>query len=83
MIARDKLLHLLMGIATVAAMLLLVMVQARFGLGPALALATTLMGVGYEAQQRYRGEGQVEWQDALATAAPGLVAWAGLAALGA
>lgn len=73
--ARDKLLHVLMGLMTVAAALALTLVNARFGLGPALALASTLMGVGYEFQQWYRREGQVEWQDALATAAPGWAAW--------
>lgn len=83
MIPRDKILHLVMGLATIAAALLLVEVRARFGLGPTLALAGVLMGVGYELQQWYRREGQVEWQDALATAAPGLAAWAGLAAMGA
>lgn len=73
--ARDKLLHALMGLATVGAALLILLVDARYGLGAALALATTLVGVGYELQQRYRREGQVEWQDALATAAPGWLAW--------
>lgn len=77
--ARDKLLHVLMGLVTVGAALLLTLTHGRYGLGAALALATTLMGVGYELQQWYRREGQVEWQDALATAAPGWAAWGVLA----
>lgn len=82
MIARDKILHLIMGIATVGTVLLLMLVNSHFGLGPTLALATTIMGVGYEAQQRYRGEGQVEWQDAVATAVPGWAAWGVIVAMG-
>ena len=50
MMASDKILHVFMGIMTTAAALALTLVNSHFGLGPALALASTLMGVGYEVQ---------------------------------
>jgi hypothetical protein len=41
-----------------------------------LAYTTTAVGILYEVQQLYRGEGQVDVWDAIATAAPGWAAWA-------
>lgn len=38
-----------------------------------------MVGLLYEGQQWVREEGQVEWLDALATAAPGWIAWGVLA----
>ena len=76
MLPRDKLLHIALGVLAIACALLALVVYERFGLGPTLAYVTTIVGVGYEVQQRIRGEGQVEALDALATAAPGWVAWA-------
>ena len=76
-IPKDKLLHLAMGAGAVA-ITLVVIELARHNLGAALALMTTAFGVFYEAQQWWRKEGTVDPWDALATAAPGFVAWAAL-----
>ena len=75
MIFRDKLLHIGMGIGAVV-VTMLVIELARYSLGASLALITTAFGVFYEAQQWYRREGEPDLMDALATAAPGFVAWA-------
>ena len=72
---KDKLLHIAMGVGAVA-ITLVVIELARHSLGAALALMTTTFGVFYEAQQWWRREGTVDPWDALATAAPGFVAWA-------
>lgn len=77
MIAKDKLLHVAMGVGAVL-VTLVVIELARHNLGAALALMTTAFGVFYEAQQWYRREGTVDYWDAVATAAPGFVAWVGL-----
>ena len=74
MIPRDKLLHIGMGVGAVAITLVVIML-ARLNLGAALALMTTAFGVFYEGQQWWRKEGTVDPWDALATAAPGFVAW--------
>ena len=73
---RDKLLHIALGVLAIACALLALVVYERFGLGPTLAYTTTAVGVLYEVQQWYRREGVVDPLDALATAAPGWVAWA-------
>ena len=75
MIPRNKILHLVMGVLAIACALAALMIHAFFGLGPTLAYTTTAVGVLYEVQQWYRGEGQVDVWDAVATAAPGFVAW--------
>lgn len=80
MIARDKLLHLAMGLGAVGLTLLAVHLAA-WQLGAALALVSTAFGVWYEWQQDYRGEGTVDPWDAAATAAPGWLAWAALSIL--
>lgn len=77
MIPKDKLLHIAMGIGAIV-VTLLVMELARYSLGASLALMTTAFGVFYEWQQWWRKEGVVDPWDALATAAPGFVAWAAL-----
>lgn len=74
MIQRDKLQHLVMGIGAVAATLVAVWI-AQHSLGGACAFITTLFAVFYEAQQWYRDEGQPDAMDAIATAAPGWLAW--------
>lgn len=81
MIPRDKLLHLALGALAVACAVGALTVYALFGLGPCLAYTSTTVGVLYELQQHYRGEGQPDALDALATAIPGWVAWAILEAL--
>lgn len=75
-IPRDKLLHLGMGLAAMAAGYVGLEVFRLFGLGPALAYITTVVGLGYEAQQYIRKEGVVDMLDAIATAAPGWATWA-------
>ena len=77
MIPKDKLLHIGMGVFAVL-ITLAVIELARHNLGAALAVMTTAFGIFYEAQQWVREEGTVDPWDALATAAPGFVAWAAL-----
>jgi hypothetical protein len=72
---RDKALHLALGCLAAAVGYLALIVNSMFGLGAMLAYVTTVVGVGYELQQRIRKEGQPEALDALATAAPGWLAW--------
>jgi hypothetical protein len=72
---RDKLLHLILGCLAAAVAYLGLIVHATLGLGAMLAYVTTITGVGYELQQRIRKEGQSDALDALATAAPGWLAW--------
>jgi hypothetical protein len=76
MIPRDKLLHLALGVLAIACALAALTIHAWWGLGACLAYTTTAVGVLYEVQQWYRREGQPDIYDALATAAPGWVAWA-------
>jgi hypothetical protein len=71
----DKALHLALGCIAAAVAYLALIVHSTLGLGAMLAFITTVVGIGYEAQQRIRKEGQVEALDALATAAPGWLAW--------
>ena len=72
---RDKILHLALGLIALLAAMTAIWLHSIAGMGPTLAYVTTVVGVGYEVQQRIRGEGQVESLDALATAAPGWIAW--------
>lgn len=74
-IPRDKLLHIALGVLSIVCALAALMIHAFFGLGPTLAYTTTAVGVLYEVQQWYRKEGQPDPWDAVATAAPGFVAW--------
>jgi hypothetical protein len=75
MLPRDKLLHIALGVLAIACALGALFIHAWFGLGPCLAYTTTAVGVLYEVQQWYRKEGQPDPLDALATAAPGWLAW--------
>lgn len=77
-IPRDKLYHLAAGVITLLSMLVLLVVATCFGVLPAIALATTLMGVGLEGYQWIRKEGEVAYSDALVTASPGWALWAGV-----
>jgi len=72
---RDKLLHLALGCLAAAVGYGCLIVHATLGLGAMLAYTTTVVGIGYELQQRIRKEGQPDALDALATAAPGWLAW--------
>lgn len=72
---RDKLLHLALGVLAIGCAILALAIYADFGLGPCLAFTTATVGILYEVQQWYRKEGQPDPWDALATAAPGFVAW--------
>jgi hypothetical protein len=75
-IPKDKILHFALGVLAILCALVALTIHAWFGLGPTLAYTTTVTGVLYEVQQWYRKEGQPDLLDALATAAPGWVAWA-------
>lgn len=74
MLARDKQLHIVMGVGAVVLTLAAIWL-AQWRLGAALALMSTAFGGFYEWQQAFRKEGQPDPWDALATAAPGWVAW--------
>lgn len=73
--SRDKLLHAALGLLAGAVAYVALIVHSVFGLGAMLAYTTTVVGIGYELQQRIRKEGQPDALDALATAAPGWLAW--------
>lgn len=74
-IPRDKLMHLAFGAGTVVGTVALLFLARQYGAGPAMAFASTVVGVGYELVQRLRKEGEPSVADALATAAPGWLAW--------
>lgn len=74
LIPKDKLLHLVMGVSAVVVTLLAFWLS-QWRLGAPLALMSTALGVFYEVNQWIRKEGQPDPWDALATAAPGWVAW--------
>ena len=75
-IPRDKLLHLALGVLAILCAYVALWINSLFGLGACMAYTTTAVGVLYEVQQWFRKEGQPDPWDALATAAPGWVAWA-------
>jgi hypothetical protein len=75
MIAKDKILHLVMGVLAVAVTYAAVWI-GQYNLGLSLAFVSTIFGAFYEWQQWYRKEGQPDLLDAIATAAPGWLAWA-------
>ena len=77
MIPKDKLLHIGMGVGAVIVTVLVVQL-AQYSLGAALAAMTTAFGVFYEFQQWWRKEGQPDFWDAAATAAPGFATWLAL-----
>jgi len=72
---RDKILHIVLGCLAAAVSYVALIVHATLGPGAMLAFVTTVVGIGYELQQRIRREGQPDALDALATAAPGWLAW--------
>jgi len=72
---QDKLLHFALGVIACLAACVGAYIYGAVGLGALLAYTTTMIGVLYEGQQWIRKEGQVEWLDALATAAPGWLVW--------
>ena len=75
MIARDKLLHIGLGLIALPCAYVALWVNSLLGLGACLAYTTTVVGILYEWQQWFRKEGHPDPWDALATAAPGFVAW--------
>jgi len=76
---KDKLQHIGLGVLAILCALAALWLYRRVGLGATLAFTTTAVGILYEVQQWYRREGQPDWLDALATAAPGWLAWGVLA----
>jgi hypothetical protein len=70
----DKLQHIGLGAGACLALLVL----HSLPLGQALFLGCAAFGVFYEWQQWYRKEGTPDPLDALATALPGLIAYAAL-----
>jgi len=74
----DKFLHIILGCIALVCAFIGLQVHQHVGLGPALAYATTTVGVLYEIQQGIRKEGMPDLFDALATASPGWLAWAAL-----
>jgi ABC-type phosphate transport system auxiliary subunit len=76
LMAADKWLHIGLGLVWLCAAAVSWFVLQLFGLGAFLAYHTTTFALLYEANQAIRGEGQPDLLDAVATAAPGWVAWA-------
>jgi hypothetical protein len=72
---KDKILHVALGVLAIVCAWVALAINSLFGLGPTLAYTTTVVGLLYEVQQMYRGEGEPDLWDAAATAAPGFVAW--------
>lgn len=72
-LARDKRLHLALGLAIALVLLGLIVLAAHAGIPVAIAAGAVAAGGGYEGVQRLRGEGTPSWGDAAATAVPGLV----------
>lgn len=75
MLARDKLLHIGLGLIALPCAYVALWVNSLLGLGACLAYTTTVVGILYEVQQWYRQEGQPDLWDAFCTALPGFVAW--------
>jgi hypothetical protein len=75
---KDKILHIILGVISCLAGVVGAHIYSVWGLGPLLAYTSTTVGAAYEAQQKIRGEGQVEFLDALATSVPGWAAWAAI-----
>lgn len=80
-IAPDKLKHFGAGVVTLMAAALVLYTYRSFGIGPAAALSTSLVGVAYELLQHYLRNGDPSPWDALATASPGWALWALISAL--
>lgn len=78
MIPKDKQQHLIGGAVVALGTLAVLWVAQRFGAPVALATAGAAVGFGFEALQRFRGEGAVELKDALATTAGACAVAAGL-----
>ncbi len=70
-IERDKVFHIAGGALAAAAVIVLVEVAFRFGVQWACLGGAVLVGLGYEVQQKVRGDGVPSWPDALATVAGG------------
>jgi hypothetical protein len=81
MIPKDKLLHFGLGCVWLFAAMVSYWVLVLFGIGPFLAYHTTVFGILYEINQLIRKEGQPDPWDAIATAAPGWLAWLALEAM--
>lgn len=77
--AADKWLHIALGLVWLAAAAVSWFVLQLAGFGAFLAYQTTVFAILYEINQAIRGEGQPDPLDAVATAAPGWIAWAVLA----
>ncbi len=71
----DKWLHIALGIVWLAAASVSWFVLMLFGPGAFLAYHTTTFALLYEVNQAVRGDGQPDLLDAVATAAPGWLAW--------
>jgi hypothetical protein len=76
----DKWLHIGLGCVWLFAAATSYWVLVFVNIGAFVAYHTTVYALLYEVNQGIRGEGQVDLWDAVATAAPGWVAWGILAA---
>jgi hypothetical protein len=70
-LASDKLLHLKLGLAVALALVLVVCLADMVSQSAGVAVGAIACGIGYELQQKIRGDGEPSWQDALASAVPG------------
>lgn len=76
-IAKDKRLHAAGGVVVALFVVALDWLARSVGLWAACLAAGAAVAVGWELLQRYRGEGQASWRDALA----GIAGSAGAAAV--
>jgi hypothetical protein len=74
----DKWLHLALGVIWVAAAMVSYWVLMLFNVGAFIAYHSTVYALLYEVNQGVRGEGEPSLLDAVATAAPGWLAWLAL-----
>lgn len=75
-LAKDKKQHIVLGVVLIAYGLIGVWLFHHWTLGAAIAYYAVAGGIGYEANQAIRKEGEVSPADALATSVLGLAYWA-------
>lgn len=68
---QDKVFHIGGGALSAVAVIVLVNFGAVYGAAWAAVAGAMLVGIGYELQQKLRGEGEPSWEDAAATAVGG------------
>ncbi len=70
----DKKLHLIGGVGVAVLLVLVILCALHYGPGAALAGGSVLLAFGVELYQKVRNEGTPDIEDALFSAAPGVLA---------